>query len=263
MPAAPLRAIQDVRRLLAEQFPDARPLVERDAERLAHPVSTNIPALDRALPGGGLPRGKLTAWAPAAGAAAVLRSACRAVMAGGERAAWIDGTETLTYGWGAAGALDGPTASDAQPLVMQPLVVQPNDRLNALRCAELVLRSGAFALVVLEMAVGSEPAGTETVRLTRATRDGGAALVVLTERGSMAALRITSRLLPGGVRWQRGPFGAAAPAAVRAEVRAHALGWNARAEVTLAVAAYDVRDALDPRPADRRGSGQAGDAGDA
>ncbi len=249
MPVAPLRAIQDVRRLLAEQFPDARPLVERDAERLARPVSTNVPALDRALPGGGLPRGKLTAWAPAAGAATLLRSACRAVLAGGERAAWIDGTETLTYGWGPS--RDG-AAGDALPLV-----VQPNDRMNALRCAELVLRSGAFALVVLEMAAGSEPAGTETVRLTRATRDGGSALVVLTERGSMAALRITSRLLPSAVRWQRGPFGAAAPVEVRAEVRARALGWNEWAEVTLAVAAYDLRDALDPRPADRRGARDA------
>ena len=257
MPVAPLRAIQDVRRLLAEQFPDARPLIERDAGRLARPVSTNIPALDRALPGGGLPRGKLTAWAPAAGAATVLRSACRAAIAGGERAAWIDGTETLTYGWGRSSQseADGVDADGGGGL---PLLVQPNDRMNALRCAELVLRSGAFALVVLEMAAGSEPAGTETVRLTRATRDGGAALVALTERGSMAALRITSRLIPHGVRWQRGPFGAAAPLEVRAEVRARALGWNERAEVTLAVAAYDVRDALDLRPADRRGS--AGDA---
>ena len=249
MSVAPLRAIEDVRRLLAEQFPDARPLVERDAGRLARPVSTDVPALDRALPGGGLPRGKLTAWAPAAGAATMLRSACRAVIAGGERAAWIDGTETLTYGWGwpQEAAVDGAL----------PLVVQPSDRINALRCAELVLRSGAFALVVLEMAAGSEPAGTETVRLTRATRDGGSALVVLTERGSMAALRITSRLIPHGVHWQHGPFGAAAPIEVRAEIRARALGWNERAEVTLAVAAYDVRDALDPRPADRRGGPRA------
>lgn len=244
-PAAPLRAVQDVRRLLAEQFPDARPLVERDAGALARPVSTNIPALDRALPGGGLPRGKLTAWAPAAGAATVLRSACRAVLAGGERAAWVDGTETVSYGW-----------ADLPGGVL-PLLVQPSDRMNALRCAELILRSGAFALVVLETAPGGEPLGTETVRLTRATRDGGAALVVLTERGSMAALRVTSRLLPSAVRWQRGPFGLAAPVEARAEVRARALGWSARAEVAFAVAAYDVRDALDHRPADRRGAGGA------
>ncbi|GJG88278.1 hypothetical protein tb265_34590 [Gemmatimonadetes bacterium T265] len=261
MPAAPLRAIEDVRRLLAEQFPDARPLVERDAGRLARPVPTNVPGLDRALPGGGLPRGKLTAWAPAAGAATVLRSACRAAIAGGERAAWIDGTETLTYGWGRPVADAEPEATGrAEGDDALPLLVQPSDRMNALRCAELVLRSGAFALVVLELAAGSEPAGTETVRLTRATRDGGAALVVLTERGSMAALRVTSRLILHGVRWQRGPFGAAVPTQVRAEVRARALGWNERAEVTLAVAAYDVRDALDPRPADRRGCARDGGA---
>jgi hypothetical protein len=272
VPAAPLRALHEVRRLLAEQFPDARPLAERDAARLARPVPTNLPALDRALPHGGLPRGKLTAWAPAGGAAAVLRSACRAAAAGGERAAWVDATQTLTYGWAGAGARRGggrraagarapagaPTGDSAgDPADALPLVVHPRDRLSALRCAELVLRSGAFALVVLEMPPGAEPVGTETVRLTRATRDGGAALVVLTERGSMAALRVTSRLMPHGVRWQRGPFGPAAPAEVRVEVRARALGWNARAEVRLAVAGYDVRDALDPDAPDRRGADRA------
>jgi recombination protein RecA len=243
VPAAPLRALADVRRLLAEQFPDARPLVERDAAGTARPVATRIPALDAALPHGGLPRGKLTAWAPAGGAAAVLRSACRGVVAAGERAAWVDASETLTYGWVRPGAADDTL----------PLLVRPADRLNALRCAELVLRSGAFALVVLEPPPGGEPVGTETVRLTRATREGGAALVVLTERGAMAALRVTSRLVLHGVRWRRGPFGPAAPVDVRAEVRVRALGWHARAEVTLAVAGYDVRDALDPHAPDRRG----------
>jgi hypothetical protein len=137
-----------------------------------------------------------------------------------------------------------------------PLLIHPRDRIHALRCAELVLGSGAFALVVLEPPPGEEPWGTETVRLARAARDGGAALVVLTERGSMAALRVTSRLLPHGVRWRHGPFGPAAPADVRAEVRARALGWNARAEVTLPVAAYALRDALDPGGGDRRGAGR-------
>ena len=41
------------------------------------------------------------------------------------------------------------------------------------RSAEELLRSGGFALVVL---AGAEPRGAETVRLTRATRDGGSAL---------------------------------------------------------------------------------------
>lgn len=122
----------------------------------------------------------------------------------------------------------------------------------ALRCAEALLASGAFALVVLD---GAEAVGTETVRLVRAVREGGGAFVALTERGSMAALRITSRLDPHGVRWRPGPFGDPAELVeVRAEVRVRALGWNARAELRFPVMRYDLRDALEPGP-DRRGAG--------
>ncbi len=245
--ASAARDVRALRALLAEQYPDARPLAERDAQRALRPLPTGFAALDGALPSGGLPRGKLTAWAPAAGAAAVLRSACRAVLAAGERAAWVDATRSLTAAWS--------PGAEARGAAALPLLVHPRDRTDALRCAECVLGSGAFALVVVEPAPGDEPQGTETVRLTRAARDGGAALVVLTERGSMAALRVAARLDVHGVRWRHGPFGPAAPVAVRAEVRVRALGWNARAELTLAVAGFDVRDALEPGP-DRRGAGR-------
>jgi hypothetical protein len=243
--ARPLRALQDVRKLLAEQFPDARPLAERDAARVARPVPTGLSALDAALPHGGLPRGKLTAWGPAAGRG---RGAALGLPRGSgtRRARGVGGrVATLTYGWAGdarrGGRRLGRCARRRAAAAHPP--ARPH---HALRCAELVLRSGAFALVVLEPPPGGEPVGTETVRLTRATREGGAALVVLTERGAMAALRVTSRLVLHGVRWRRGPFGPAAPVDVRAEVRVRALGWHARAEVTLAVAGYDVRDALDP-----------------
>lgn len=247
--SAQVAALREVRQLLAERFPDARPLVERDAARIAAPVATGVSMLDDALPHGGLPRGKLTAWMPAAGAAAVLRSACRAVLAQGERAAWIDGSRTFTFGWAAHGS--AVSAGDAA----QPLIVLPRDRLDALRCTELLLRSGAFALVVLDLPPGSEAIGTETVRLTRAAREGGAAFVALTERAAMAAVRVASRLTAHGVRWRHGPFGPAAAVEVRTEVRVRALGWNARAVVQLPVATYDVRDALDPHVPDRRGGG--------
>lgn len=250
-----VRNVRALQALLAERFPEARPLAERDALRALGPVPTGFAALDRALPGGGLPRGKLTAWTPEGGAAAVLRSACRQVLAAGERAAWVDATRTLSAGWApeawAADAAAGPRGADALPLL-----VHPRDRTDALRCAECVLASGAFALVVVEPPAGGEPAGTETVRLTRAARDGGAALVVLGESTRMAALRVASRLDVRGVRWRHGPFGPAAPVAVRARVQVRALGWQARAEVVLAVAAHDVRDALEPGP-DRRGTGRA------
>jgi len=224
-----------LRQLIADRFPNAKPMAERDANRLAHAVATGLTSLDRALPHGGFPRGKLTVWAPAGGAAAVLRSACRGVTTAGERAAWVDASGTLTFGW-----TDGA-----------PLVVHATDRTNALRCAEVLLKSGAFALVVLD---GAEPAGTETVRLVGAVRDGGGAFVVLTERGSMAALRIASNFKPDSVRWRHGPFGdPAAPVDVQAEVRVRALGWNSRAKVLFRVLRYDLRDALVPGAADRRG----------
>jgi hypothetical protein len=255
-PAGAVRNVRALQALLAERYPDARPLVERDAQRALPPVATGVGALDAALPGGGLPRGKLTAWAPEGGAAAVLRSACRQAIAGGERAAWVDATRLLTAGWAPAGA-GAEAGAAAWPL---PLLVYPRDRTDALRCAECVLASGAFALVVLEPPPADEPVGTETVRLARAARDGGAALVVLTERTSMAALRVAARLDVRGVRWRHGPFGPAAPVAVRADVRVRALGWNARADVTLAVAGYDLRDALDPGPDRRASVGTAGAA---
>lgn len=234
--------LRALRRLLAEQFPDATPLAERDALRLARPVSTGSATLDAALPGGGLPRGKLTAWLPSGGAAAVLRAACRATLAAGERAAWVDGTRAVTLGW-----------AGEEWRVGAPLVVRPAGRTSALRSAELLLRSGAFALVVLETAAGEEPMGTETVRIARAARDGGTACVALTEHASMAALRVTSQLDARGVRWRHGPFGdPAEPVAVRVHVRARASGWNAGATLLLPITPYDLRCALAAGP-DRRG----------
>jgi len=286
--------LRDLRRRLAEEYPDARPLVERDAQRLAHPVPTGIAALDRMLPGGGLPRGKLTAWAPDGGAAAVLRAACRAALAAGERAAWIDVSRTATFGW--AAGLGGRDAGlgDREPhsnpsfprkresrsalhatgeipafagmtvtREAQPLVVHPPDRLSALRGAELLLRSGAFGLVVLE---GADALGAEVVRLTRAARDGGGAFVALTASTSMAALRVTSRLvthgttragrgaIDDGLSWQSDPFGDPASfRTVRAEVRARSLGWNAKATLRFRVAPYELRCAVEPG-VDRRGA---------
>jgi hypothetical protein len=240
--------VRALRALLAEQFPDATPLAERDALRLARQVATGIGALDAVLPGGGLPRGKLTAWAPAGGSTAVLRAACRAVLAGGERAAWVDAARTRPLGARWESALHAPDhPSDA------PLVVHPAGRVSALRSAELLLHSGAFALVVLEPATGAEPQGTEVVRLARAARGGGSAFVALTAGGAMAALRVTSRLDARGIRWRHGPFGdPAAAVSARVSVRVRAAGWNAAADFLLPVAPYDLRCALDPHAPDRR-----------
>ncbi len=238
MSAAPARhrsfvsTATELRALLTQRFPDAVPVPRVGGTA---PVPLGVAALEHAFPAGGLPRGRLTAWLPQGGATAILRAACRATTTTGERSAWIDSAGHMAPDWDDHG----------------PLLVRPTSRINALRWGEGLLRSGGFALVVV---MGAEPQGTETVRLARAAHEGGAALVALTTQATMAALRVTSRILPHGYRWQRGPF--ADPAAVHSatiEVRVRAPGWNERAEVVLPVTPYDLRLALNPDLVDRRG----------
>ena len=218
--------------MLARQFPDALPLAHRTREQ----VATGVGPLDGILPGGGLPRAKMSAWAPRGGATAILRAACRAATRAGERAAWVDGE----------GSIAGAQWDDG------PLLVRPKTRRHALRAAEELLRCGGFALLVV---AGVEPQGTETVRLTRAAREGGSALVLVTPHASMSALRIESRLLPHSWRWRRTPFGDPAEARdVRVRVRARALGWNAATELALPVTTHELRLSLDAELVDRRGA---------
>src|SRR3954465_14558214 len=164
MPATAAK-LSSLRSILEQRFPDATPVTHRTAEQ----VASGIGPLDRALPSGGFPRGRLSVWAPFGGATAILRAACYATTAAGERAAWIDGEHMLTSNsWG-----DGPA------------LPRPPTRRNALRAAEEILRSGGFALVVLG---GAEPSGTEAIRLTRAARESGAGARSLTPASAGSAL---------------------------------------------------------------------------
>lgn len=224
--------VAELRETLARRFPDAVPVTYRTAGA----VATGLAALDRVLPGGGLPRGRLTAWASGGGSTALLRSTCAAVVAGGERAAWVDGARVLAGGEWRAG----------------PLLLRPAGGVLALESAEELLRTGGLALVVLS---GVEMHGTEEVRLSRAAREGGGAFVLLGGGSAMAALRLSSRILPEGYRWRPGPLGE--PAEVDSAVvqlRASALGWSARVELTLPVVPYELRLSVEPGLADRRGS---------
>lgn len=199
-------------------------------------MATGVGALDRVLPGGGLPRGRLSVWAPGGGATAVLRSACVAGVSRGERAVWVDGAGTL------AGVFGGERA---------PLVLRPSGRREALECAEELARSGGFALVVL---AGVESLGGEAVRLSRAVREGGGAVVALTREASVAGVRLASRIAPDGYRWRRGAFGEpVAVEAVRIEARVRAMGADARTEFELPVEDHEVRLCIEPGLADRRG----------
>lgn len=227
-------SVTTLRALLGQRFPDAAPLT--GGAHLTEGVATGIAALDRILPTHGLPRGRLSVWAPLGAANAILRAACRAVVAGGERAAWIDTYNTV------AGAF---WQSDASSLYL----IRPRARLDAFRAADELLRSGGFSLLVL---AGAEPQGTETIRLTRAAREGGTALVAIGDSASMASLRLSSRLLQ--YHWRLSPFGDPADA-VHADVRidARSAGWAAHTTFSLAVMHNELRLSLESELADRRG----------
>ncbi len=199
-------------------------------------LATGVAALDRVLPGGGLPRGSLTAWTPGGGATAVLRSACRIARVQGERAAWVDG----------AGVIRGDLWEDEAALF------RPRGGREALECAEELARSGGFALVVLS---GSRSGSAERRRLANAAREGAGALVALERDGFMAGLRVATRIRPDGYRWRPGPFGEPAEAeAVAVRARVMALGWSKEAEFSLSIAPHDLRLSLEPELGDRRGA---------
>jgi hypothetical protein len=226
-------ALNELRAALERRFPDAVPLPRGTAAGLR----TGIEALDGMLPGGGLGRGRVTVWRPGGGATAVLRSALEAVARRGERAAWVDGAGSLGVDFWRRG----------------PLLVRPGSEREALVCAEELLRSGGFGLVVLTG--GGRETARETVRLSRAARAGGGAFVLVAPESAVSHLRVQSRIEPEGYRWRRNPFGEPVEVvAVRLEVEASALGWGGRAAFELPVCTYRARLSPEPRLVDRRGA---------
>jgi hypothetical protein len=133
------------------------------------------------------------------------------------------------------------------------LLWRPADRLAGLECAEELLRTAGFGLVVLS---GAEMGRTEGVRLARAAREGGGVFVLLAGGGVSAPLQLSSRILPEGYRWRPGPFGG--PAEVESalvRVQVNGLGVSAWAEFSLPVIQDEVRLSLEPGLVDRRGAG--------
>lgn len=220
-----------LRELIALRFPDAVPAAQRSWSA----VPTGVGELDGILPSGGFQRGRISTWAPVIGAAALLRAAALHTVAHGERAVWIDGTGTV------AGACWRPG----------PLLIRPRDRRAALRAAVELARSGGFALVVLD---GVDPETTELVRISRAAHEGGTAFVLLSRVSAMATLRLTSRALVERYVWRRSVVGDVDDVEqVCLRVEARASGWFAHAVVSLPLWRNEIRVALEPGMADRRG----------
>jgi hypothetical protein len=150
-------------------------------------LATGVAALDAALTRGGIPCGRLTELlgARGAGKTTLLRHVVRATIARGLWVAYVDAGRTLApRDWAAAARAAHGAAGDAPALWM----IRPARRSNSARaawCAELLLRSGAFALVVLD---GAPPlTSAVAVRLARLARDGGSAFVVAADDDAAAA----------------------------------------------------------------------------
>src|SRR5690606_10012065 len=154
----------------------------------------------------------------------------------GERAAWIDGTRSITGGTWPAG----------------PMLIRPADDPGAVRATVELARSGGFAFVVLD---GVDPDQTGLVRLSRAAHEGGSALVIISRATSLATLRIRSQALRGEYSWHRSLIGDADDVEqVRVRVEARASGWLRQGTFSLSLRHHDLRLSLDSALPDRRGT---------
>jgi hypothetical protein len=144
------------------------------------PVPTGISALDEAL-GGGLPRGRMTELVGplGAGTITITRTLVATTLARGEGVACIDASRTFD-------------PADWASLDCEHFrLVRPHEPARGPWCADVLLRSGAFALVVLD---GAPPLSRQTaLRLVGLVRDKNVTFVVVGE-GSVTQLGGAVRL---------------------------------------------------------------------
>ena len=147
-------------------------------------LPTGLGALDDALASGGLPRGRLTEIVGASGKLTLLRQVVDAAVARGEWVAYVDASRTLApRDWAELGAHN-------------LWIVRPPAGAQGAWCADVLLRSAAFSLVVLDSAPPISRA--IAVRLTGLARESNAAFVVVGDGGTGSAASPTK--LGGAVR---------------------------------------------------------------
>jgi hypothetical protein len=160
-------ALEALRRRIA----DVVPVDELGGDGAAgRAFATGVAALDAALRGG-VPRGRITEilGAPGTGKTTLARRIVARALAAGEWVAYVDATRTLApRDWATRGAPDAPL-----------WVVRPPDAARAAWCADVLLRSAAFGLVVVDGAPALSRA--VAVRLLQLARDADAALLLLAD----------------------------------------------------------------------------------
>jgi hypothetical protein len=140
-------------------------------------IGSGIASLDAVLPGGGIPCGRLTevAGRDGSGATSITRAIVATALADKRWVAYVDATRTLAPGDWASLAAQG-----------RLWIVRPPSDGHGTWCADILLRSGAFSLVVLD-----DPAPIPRgviVRLTRLAREGNIAFLVLHHQDHHAGL---------------------------------------------------------------------------
>lgn len=159
-------------------------VVERERPRDDPSLPTGLGALDTLL-GGGLPRGRLSELqAPRGqGRTTLLRTLVAQTLASGRWVAIIDAQRTLapadwarlaspaSSGPGSIGTTPAPSRGPRPPHeeTSRLAVIRPVDPARAPWCADVLLRSGAYAMVVLD-GVPSLPRSA-VLRLTRLAHD--------------------------------------------------------------------------------------------
>ncbi|MDQ6809562.1 MAG: hypothetical protein M3Z64_09105 [Verrucomicrobiota bacterium] len=177
-PPARGRSILDLRKLLAERFPQAScPPNAR--------LATGIPPLDE-LTGGGLPRGaitEITASQRSAGSALLI---CALLQAACEDRSFL-------------ALIDGRDSFDPQPLgderLRHLLWVRCRTAMDAVKSADLLLRDGNFQLIILDLVLNraeelQKIPQSSWYRLQRLVEPVPAAFLVLTHRGMIASAQV-------------------------------------------------------------------------
>ncbi|MFI5245308.1 MAG: hypothetical protein ACHQQR_08805 [Gemmatimonadales bacterium] len=149
-------------------------------------LTTGLAALDNALPNHGLPRGRLTELVgpQGCGKTTLVRHIAERAVNDGWWVAYVDATRTLApRDWAHVSANGNHEGL---------WVVRPDNPARGAWCADVLLRSGAFALVVLDGAPMLPRA--VAVRLTRLAREADAALLVLGDSSKASELAGSLRL---------------------------------------------------------------------
>lgn len=175
-PAGP-GSILDLRKLLAERFPQAPSLPNAR-------LPTGITPLDE-LTGGGLPRGAITEFtAPhlSAGSALLIYALLQSAFADRSFLALIDGSDSF----------------DPQPLgerLRHLLWLRCRTAMEAVKCADLLLRDGNFQLIILDLVLNRTDElrkipQSNWYRLQRLVEPVPSAFVVLTPCSMIASAQV-------------------------------------------------------------------------